>query len=149
MIVTFDSNVLVYAVDTLAGESHTAAMGVLDRASRANGVLLLQSMAEFFRVTTAKLGFSAPDARSVLARWRAVFPVHAADEAAFNLATAIIEDHRIAFWDAMIVAAAREAGCGVLLSEDLQDGRTIAGVQVLNPFDPANAARLDAALEAP
>jgi len=36
--------------------------------------------------------------------------------------------------DALIVAAAATAGCRYLLTEDLQDGQTIAGIQTLNPF---------------
>lgn len=40
----------------------------------------------------------------------------------------------ISYWDAAIVEAAREAGCAILLSEDLQDGFDFAGVRVVNPF---------------
>jgi predicted nucleic acid-binding protein len=42
--------------------------------------------------------------------------------------------HRISFWDAMIVHAARLAGADVLYSEDLQHGAVLAGVRVNNPF---------------
>jgi predicted nucleic acid-binding protein len=42
--------------------------------------------------------------------------------------------HRISFWDAMIVHAARAANAPVLFSEDLADGSTVAGVRVRNPF---------------
>lgn len=142
MKVTFDSNILVYAVDARAGPKHAVAMDVLGRIAHTSGVLLLQSMGEFFRITTRKLGISISDSRSALASWRAVFPVHASDEASFDLAVTIVADHRLSFWDAMIVAAAKEAGCEVLLSEDMQDGQVVAGVRVLNPFDAANAERL-------
>jgi predicted nucleic acid-binding protein len=40
----------------------------------------------------------------------------------------------VSFWDAAIVEAARAAGCGVVLTEDLQDGMDFAGVRALNPF---------------
>jgi predicted nucleic acid-binding protein len=42
--------------------------------------------------------------------------------------------HRISFWDALIVHAARDSGCVQLLTEDMQAGATIAGVRVVNPF---------------
>ena len=140
MTVTFDSNILVYAVDSRAGAKHVAAMDVLERASRSEGVLLLQSMAEFFRTTTRKLGLSIADARRALTDWRAVFPVYAADESSFDRAVTLVENHGLSFWDAMMVAAAHDAGCETLLSEDMQDGREIAKVRIVNPFDPANAA---------
>jgi predicted nucleic acid-binding protein len=38
------------------------------------------------------------------------------------------------FWDAMMLRAAHQAGCSVLLSEDMQEGREIDGIQVVNPF---------------
>jgi predicted nucleic acid-binding protein len=38
------------------------------------------------------------------------------------------------FYDALIVAAAIEAGCNALYSEDMQHGRTIGGLAIVNPF---------------
>jgi predicted nucleic acid-binding protein len=40
----------------------------------------------------------------------------------------------LSYWDAAIVAAARLLGCNELLSEDLQDGRSIDGILLRNPF---------------
>jgi predicted nucleic acid-binding protein len=42
--------------------------------------------------------------------------------------------HRLSYWDAAIVAAARTLGCQVLLSEDMAHGRELAGVRILDPF---------------
>jgi predicted nucleic acid-binding protein len=42
--------------------------------------------------------------------------------------------HQLSFWDALVVRAARQGGCSVLYSEDLQHGRSIDGLTVLNPF---------------
>jgi len=41
---------------------------------------------------------------------------------------------RIAVWDAMIIEAARSAGCDRVFSEDLQAGQDFDGVTVENPF---------------
>lgn len=53
-------------------------------------------------------------------------------------AIAIARDHGFSFYDALIVAAALEAGCDMLFSEDMQDGRVVGGLTIRNPFD-ANA----------
>ncbi|MBZ5720365.1 MAG: DNA-binding protein [Acidobacteriia bacterium] len=42
--------------------------------------------------------------------------------------------HRLAWYDALIVAAAREGQCATLYSEDLQHGREIEGLRITNPF---------------
>jgi predicted nucleic acid-binding protein len=49
-------------------------------------------------------------------------------------ARALAEDHGLSFYDALIVAAALEAGCDTLFSEDLQHGRRIGRLAILNPF---------------
>ena len=43
--------------------------------------------------------------------------------------------HTLSFWDALVVRAAEQAGCEILYSEDLQDGRRFGKLQVVNPFD--------------
>jgi len=40
----------------------------------------------------------------------------------------------LSWWDSITVAAALQAGCRTLLSEDLQDGREIEGMRIENPF---------------
>jgi predicted nucleic acid-binding protein len=54
--------------------------------------------------------------------------------------------HQLAFWDAIVLSAAADANCRVLLSEDLQDGFTWSGVTVVNPFAATPHPLLDAAL---
>ena len=41
---------------------------------------------------------------------------------------------QLAFWDALIVAAAHRARCRFLLTEDLQHDQDLDGVVVVNPF---------------
>jgi predicted nucleic acid-binding protein len=45
-----------------------------------------------------------------------------------------LEIHRLSYWDAAIVAAARALGCRELLSEDISHGREVEGVSINNPF---------------
>ena len=49
---------------------------------------------------------------------------------AIDLAT----DHQIGIWDAVVLAAAAESDCRLVLSEDLKDGFIWRGVTVTNPF---------------
>ena len=47
---------------------------------------------------------------------------------------ALARSHDFSFYDALIVASAIAAGCDTLLTEDLQAGRRIAGMTIVNPF---------------
>lgn len=42
--------------------------------------------------------------------------------------------YRFAYYDSLIVAAALDAGCTTLYSEDLQDRQQIEGLMVVDPF---------------
>jgi predicted nucleic acid-binding protein len=143
---TVDSNILVYATDRHAGERHKQALDLLGRAARADCILTLQSLGEFFHVATRKLKIPARDVRPFVDDWRGVFAVFAATEPCLDLAVEHVTRHRIAFWDAMLWATARVAGCRLLLSEDLNDGQTLGGVTCVNPFVPKNATLIEAAL---
>ncbi len=146
MRVTFDSNVLVYAVDADAGEKHSVCADLVARAARGDCVLTVQSLAEFFFVATRKAMLDATTAAAFVDDWRAVYPVIAADEGALVAAIAAVRGHGLSFWDAMMWATARRAGCRILVSEDLQDGRTLEGVRFVNPFAPRNLALIESAL---
>jgi predicted nucleic acid-binding protein len=144
--ITVDSNVLAYAIDIGAGERHSVASGLLTKAAEADCVLTLQSLAEFFRATTRKAKLSTEEAEFFIDRWRAVFPVFSAGEQTLVEAIQILRQHGCSFWDALLWATARQAGCRLLLSEDMHDGQTLGGVTIVNPFAPKNAVLLAAVL---
>ncbi len=74
------------------------------------------------------------------------FPVVAADEACLIEAMDAVADHGLSFWDAKIWATAKRAGCQLLISEDLQDDRTLGGVTIVNPFAPTPSPLIEQAL---
>ena len=148
MRVSFDTNILVYAVDSDAGDKQHSAAALVRRAAGADCVLSLQSLAEFFHAVTRKRLMTLEDAARTVDQWREVFPVHAGSEQSLMEAVKAYRRHRLPFWDAMLWAAAREAGCRILLSEDFQDGLVIGGVRCVDPFAAANRALLDAVLPA-
>lgn len=129
-----DSNVLVYADDLSAGPKRERARALISGAMLARtGVLSLQVLQEYFSVATKKLGLPAAAAR------RRVALVSRLDVVILGVqdVLAAIDLHRLhgfSIWDALVIRAALNAGCRVLYSEDLQDGRRIEGLEIVNPF---------------
>jgi predicted nucleic acid-binding protein len=132
--VFIDTNVLIYADDLDAEAKRDKAQRVLREAmAGGHGVLSTQVLQEFFVIATRKLGIDPEVAR------RKVELLSTLDVVRIELdeILAAIDLHRLhslSFWDSLIVRCAATAGCSRLLSEDLQHGRTIAGVKIENPF---------------
>jgi predicted nucleic acid-binding protein len=143
--VTFDSNILVYGVDR-QDPRHAFANELIARAVRGDCRQTLQSLAECFNVLTRKFAMPPAEARVWVRSFQTLFAVVAADEADLAAAIDAVDCHHLSFWDAMLWATARRAGCRLLLSEDFQDGRDLGGVLFLNPFDSANRKLIDLAL---
>ncbi|MFN2140485.1 MAG: PIN domain-containing protein [Candidatus Promineifilaceae bacterium] len=134
-----DSNVLVYAYDSTAGEKRVQA-GELLRTLWAdrNGRISIQVIQEFYFTVTGKLQRPLPQAEAALivgdmGHW----PVHSPRVADVLSAIRLQERYQISFWDAMIVCSAQQLGCGVLWSEDLNAGQRYGDVKVRNPFASA------------
>ena len=145
MRLTLDSNILIYAL--FAGDRrHGRAVDVIDRASRADCVQTLQSYGESFRVLVHKHGLDARAAAAKVNRVRSLFPVTAATPDCLDMAMEAVAQHRLSFWDALLWATAKAAGCRLILSEDGDDGRDLDGVVLINPFEPSNDRVLDLAL---
>jgi predicted nucleic acid-binding protein len=133
----FDTNVLVYADDKAKPAKQRRALALVAEHRRAGtGVVSLQVLQEYFVTITAKLRVDPVIARrkvELLAEFDVVTPELADILAAIDL-------HRIhgfSFWDALILRAAKQAGCKILLTEDLQTRREIDGVHIENPFPQA------------
>lgn len=140
---SLDTNILVYAVDRDAGVRHGLSRALVGGAARSDCVLAAQALAEFFHATTRK-GLLAPTAASALVRdWLDVFHVTSANTATLVDAMDAVGEHRLSFWDAMLWATARQSGCSVILSEDMQDGRRLGGVEFVNPFTEDASTRLE------
>jgi predicted nucleic acid-binding protein len=146
-VISFDTNILVYAADAAAGERHRSAADLIERSVRRRNCLqTLQSLCEFFSVVTRKSGIEASAAAAFLHGWRSVMPVEASTIADLDEAMRAVEAYRIGFWDALLWATVRRAGVRFLVSEDFQDGQTIAGVRIVNPFAAHNTALIEQAL---
>jgi predicted nucleic acid-binding protein len=143
-MVSFDTNVLVYATAALADDRVSRAQDLLARAMRATtSILLLQSLAEFSNVAIRKARIPANAVKTTIEAWLAVLPVQSADDSDLVLALEAVHAHRLPFWDAMLWASAQRAGVRHLLSEDLQDGFELQDVTFINPFNPENNPLID------
>jgi predicted nucleic acid-binding protein len=143
--VTFDSNILLYAISR-SDPRHIRATELIDRAARGDCRQTLQSLAECFNVLNRKHRMPAAEAFRWVGYHQRLFPVVVAEESDLVAAMRAVEDHRLSFWDAMLWATAKRAGCRMLFSENLQDGRRLGDVLFVNPFDPANRKLVDLAL---
>jgi predicted nucleic acid-binding protein len=125
----FDTNILVYAQQT---------GGKADRARAlfaSGGKLSVQVLNEFTAVSRRK---QRRDWRAIAEAIDDVLTIvdppltltHDLHTAARELA----EEHGLSFYDALIVASAIEAGCNILYSEEMQHGRSIGGLAIINPF---------------
>ena len=145
---TFDSNILVYAAHA-TDEKHEPAYALVRRASRGRDcVQTLQSLGECYNVLR-KRGFAAADAETAVAQYRTLFPVVAGEPEVLDDALRVSRIHKLQFWDAFMWATAKGAGCRVMFTEDLQDGRNLEGVRIVNPFNRANREFVDLVLPPP
>lgn len=131
-----DTNVLVYAHDRSAGMKRDTAGALLTElwGTRA-GTLSTQVLQEFYVTATRKLPhpLSAARARSVVERY-STWHIHSVEPADILAASELEKRHRVSFWDALIIVAATRLGASRLASEDMQHGRRIAGLRIVDPF---------------
>ena len=139
---SLDTNLLVYAVDLDAGERHEQSKELIGRAAQCDCVLTTQVLAEFFHVTTRKKLLEPSHASTFVHDWLEVFQVFSANYTALVNAMNAVNDHWLSFWDAMLWATALQSGCSAILSEDMQDGRRLNGLEFINPFSESAAPRL-------
>jgi predicted nucleic acid-binding protein len=132
-----DTNILVYAESTAPGAREDLARVLVQRLPPDRLVLPAQVLGELFNVLTRKAKLPAAQARSLVTRWMATYEVVPTSADVLDEGFELAALHRFASWDAIIVAAAAQAGCRYLLSEDMQDGFTWRGVTVANPFATA------------
>ncbi len=132
-----DSNVFIYLFDHRDTRKQAIALGLVDRAlAGGQACISSQVVLETLRVLTGRLPrpLTAASAQALCSQtleplWR-VMP----SAALYASARQLKQRWQLAFYDSLIVAAALEAGCKRLFSEDLQHGQRIQGLRIENPF---------------
>lgn len=147
MRIALDPNVLAYAEGINGAERREAALALVRRVPQGAAVVPVQVLGELFNVLVRKGGKSRSEARDALLSWRDAFPVVETSPEGMLAAVDLATDHQLGIWDAVILSVASQSGCRLLLSEDLQEGFTWAGVTVVNPFASPQHALLQALME--
>lgn len=131
-----DTNVLVYAHDTSAGDKHVQARQLLAELwSSGNGCLSIQVLQEFYVTITRKVSRPLePETARQRVEDLGYWLIHSPTADDVVEAIRLHQSARLAFWDAMILTSASKLGCGTLWSEDLNASQTTAGVTIKNPF---------------
>jgi predicted nucleic acid-binding protein len=134
-----DTNVAVYAADENPEErvKHEAAIRLLAD-DPDDLVISTQVLQEFYVVVSRKLPRPLDEDRAARAvRGLAKLAVVGVDAPLVFAAVNTSRTARLSLWDALIIEAARQAGCTRVYSEDMTHGRVIRGVRVENPFEDA------------
>jgi predicted nucleic acid-binding protein len=133
-LITADTNIFVYAADPGDRLKQEIAWKVIARLKELGAPIALQLIGEYQNVLRRKFKTdawrSAESARYLLNSF-ICFP---SSRDAVSLALAQMAAGQLSYWDALMLASAREAGCDVFISEDLQDGARLFGLEIVNPF---------------
>lgn len=136
--IALDTNILVYLAGvgrTVADEEKVGRIRTILRslASTATLVAPAQTLGELF-VVLRRYALSPEEARAILIEFSGMFAASPSESRTALAAADLVVDHKMQFWDALILTAAIDAGCSVLLSEDMQHGFVTRGLTVVNPL---------------
>lgn len=127
-----DTNILVYALDPDEPLKRELAARALRQAEASRLVISTQVLQELY-VALLRRKLAPAAAAEAVAMWSRREVVTVTTGMVLE-ATELHRRHRLEFWDALILHTAAAAGCTTLLTEDMQHGREIAGVRIVNPF---------------
>ena len=132
-----DTNIFVYsATDDDPVKARIATELIRKALTTHKGAVSYQVVQEFFNLALKRFErrMNIEDRQEYLARvFRPLLKIHssmALYEEALRLHTA----NNLQWYDALIVGAARESGCAILYSEDLQHGQKFGSLKIVNPF---------------
>lgn len=131
-----DTNVFVYTFDRNSAKQKKAAQLIHQAADTGEAVVSYQVVQEFFNVALRRfptpMGLAEAE-QYLVTVFRPLLAIHSSSSLYLE-AMRIVDRHHFSWYDSLIVAAAREAKCDTLYTEDLSHGQTVAGVRVENPF---------------
>jgi predicted nucleic acid-binding protein len=132
-----DTNVFIYSFDESALAKQQQARTIIAHAlSSQRGVIGAQVIQEFLNVALRKFAqpMSTAEAGTYLRQVLLPLCLHFPNADFYDYALLMQLETGFSWFDALIVAAASASGCTTLLSEDMQSGRIVRGVTILNPF---------------
>jgi predicted nucleic acid-binding protein len=144
--VALDTNILIYAELEPDSDKGQRAADLILRVSN-DGVIPVQALGEYLHFIRRRAPSALGEAMKQTTIYCATFLAPATTGEIISAAAELAREHHMQLWDAVVCATSAAAGAKVLLSEDMQDGRVLNGLRIINPFEPANDATLDAILE--
>jgi predicted nucleic acid-binding protein len=133
-----DTNIFVHSFDPAQPQKQSRALALIHQALQSQrGVISTQVIQEFLHVGLRKFArpLSTIEARTYLHAVLLPLCSHFPSAAFYERAILLQAETGYSWYDSLIIGAALELGCSTLLTEDLQDGRTIHGLAIRNPFD--------------
>lgn len=131
-----DTNILLYSIDQTEARKHQLASKLLERLWQSRcGCLSIQVLQEFYWNATRKVSvpLEAATARQLVEDY-GHWLVHSPTVEAVLAGITLQADHKVSFWDALILGSAHYLGASILWTEDLQHGQKFGSVEVRNPF---------------
>ncbi len=136
--VFLDTNIFIYSIDATPGESRKreiARTKVREHIGYESGAISIQVLQEFYHVATHKI--QVPLSSEEALEYMHYISILKTVRPDFSLVVAAVhlqQDYSLSFWDALILQAAKLAGCSQILSEGLQNGFCLGDLKVMNPF---------------
>lgn len=126
----FDTNILIYTLAEGDPRSQVSQSLLLS-----GGVVSVNVLNEFVAVARRKYDLSWPELKEVLTNFGILLgeptPITLGTH---RIALEIAERYRYQIFDALVIAAALEASCTLIYSEDMRSGQKIQGLTIHNPF---------------
>ncbi len=132
-----DTNVLVYSLDVAATEKKLIAQQIVNNALSVQSALIsYQVVQETLNTVKRKFATTVTDDDALVLLERMLVPLMRVmpSAALYTDALRISQRFKFSFYDSLIVAAAHNAGCKRLLTEDMQHGQVVDGLRIVNPF---------------
>ena len=125
-----DTNIILYAF-TSNDPRREKALALL----AAGGIISMQVLNEFVNVSRHKVHRGWAEIEEALGSVKALLdPPYPLTTELHDAGIVIARDHGYHFYDSLIIAAALQAGCSILYSEDFHHGQTIEQLRIQNPF---------------
>jgi predicted nucleic acid-binding protein len=130
-----DTNILIYSADKNDAEKQTICRNQINELGKNHcGVISTQVMQEFYSICTKKFNLDPLKIKKLLKSYENFEIVQVSTTLIYE-AIDINILNQITFWDSLIVAAASQAKCTSILTEDMNHGQIISGVKIINPFN--------------
>ena len=137
MKIFFDTNILVYSYDNSDEVKHINAFNLISNSIFKESIVISsQVVNEFIVIMTTKFKhpITIDEAAKFITKFKINFEIRETQMEDIEKAILLHKNHKFSYWDSLIIATAINVGAEILYSEDLQHGRIINNLKIINPF---------------